>query len=73
MGSICSSKKEQSPQRITQSTQSTPNQIFLLIETKIQKFYRPHQKLSNISNSTILKRRRTNMELNKDFKLLEAK
>ncbi|CAD8143249.1 unnamed protein product [Paramecium pentaurelia] len=72
MGCTCSSKKDQSPQKTTKSTQSTSNQLFLLVETKMYKIYRPNQKLQNISNSTILKRRRIKMEI-KDLEYSETK
>ncbi|CAD8050744.1 unnamed protein product [Paramecium sonneborni] len=72
MGCTCSNRKEQSLKKTIKSTQSTSNQLFLLVETKMYKFYRPHQKLQNISNSTILTRRRINMEI-KDLESLETK
>ncbi|CAD8212364.1 unnamed protein product [Paramecium octaurelia] len=72
MGCTCSSKREQSPQKTIKSTQSTSNQLHLLIETKMFKIYRPHQKLQNISNSSILTRRRIKMEI-KDLEYQETK
>ncbi|CAD8134142.1 unnamed protein product [Paramecium pentaurelia] len=72
MGCTCSSKKDQSPNKTTQSAQYASAQLFVIAEAKIQKFYRPHQQLQNISNSTILTRRRINTKIT-DLKCQKTK